>query len=119
MKNKSKAKEFLPLTEATYYILVSLIEPLHGYGIMQNVKELSKEEFLLGPGTLYGALNKLEKAGLIQKIENDEDNRRKNYVITDLGKKVIRLELARLKNLVISTENYILRLGGDINGERN
>ncbi len=118
MNNKSKLNEFLPLTEATYYILVSLISPLHGYGIMQNVKELSKGEFLLGPGTLYGALSKLEKAGLIQKIESNENNRRKNYIITESGKEVVKLEFERLNNLISATKNSILNLGGESDGER-
>lgn len=109
---ESKAKKNLPLTEATYYILISLIEPLHGYGIMQNVEKISNGEVMLGPGTLYGALNKLEKKGLIKKAKSTEDSRRKNYIITDLGKKVIKLEFNRLKNLIKSSENIIKDIRG-------
>ena len=94
MLNKNPGK-FLPLTEATYYILISLHEPLHGYGIMQNVEQISNGEVKLGPGTLYGAIGKLEKQGLIKKVENANDQpseRRKYYKLTDLGQKVVILE---------------------------
>ncbi|MTI69295.1 MAG: PadR family transcriptional regulator [Firmicutes bacterium] len=105
-------KEYLPLTEATYYILISLIKPLHGYGIMQNVEDISKGEVTLGPGTLYGALNKLEKKGLIMKAENTEDSRRKNYVITEFGKLVIIEEYKRLNELIKCSKNIIKSIGG-------
>lgn len=49
----------MPLTEALYYILLVLGEPLHGYGIIQTVSAITGERVLLGPGTLYGALNTL------------------------------------------------------------
>lgn len=115
MQNNQNLKKYIPLTEATYYILVSLISPLHGYGIMQNVKELSKGEFLLGPGTLYGVLNKLEKIGFIQKVDNDINDRRKVYAITERGKEILKLEFTRLKNLVTVTESLVRELGGDVN----
>lgn len=54
METDQKTAKYLPLTEATYYILISLAEPLHGCGIMQNVTELSQGKVRLGPGTLYG-----------------------------------------------------------------
>lgn len=106
MKNNTPEK-FLPLTHTTYFILVSLITPLHGYGIMQKVEEMSKGEVKLGPGTLYGALSKLEKQGVIEKTEELDEERRKSYVLTDLGKKVVTLELQRLTDLVAATENLV------------
>ena len=57
---RKKAENYLPLTHTTFYILISLQDPLQGYGIMQRVKEMSDGEVTLGPGTLYGALSKLE-----------------------------------------------------------
>ncbi|NMC53783.1 MAG: PadR family transcriptional regulator [Chloroflexi bacterium] len=96
--------QYLPLTEASYYILLSLTEPLHGYGIMQNVKSLSNERVNLAPGTLYGALDNLKKQKLIELLEDEGDSRRKVYTLTSLGRQVIELEYQRLQHLVaIST----------------
>ena len=110
-----KVKKYLPLTEATYYILISLVEPLHGYGIMQNVEDISKGEVKLGPGTLYGALSKLEKQGLIIKTDEIDSERRKYYSITEFGKKVVKLEYLRLKKLVEISENIVKDMGVEIN----
>lgn len=60
MIDKTIAK-YLPLTESTYYILLSLIDPLHGYGIMQKVERISEGTVSIGPGTLYGAFTTLER----------------------------------------------------------
>ncbi|GGA78311.1 PadR family transcriptional regulator [Ornithinibacillus halotolerans] len=98
---------FLPLSQATYYILLSLREVRHGYGIMQDVEEVSKGEVNLGPGTLYGALSKLEKQAVIQKIYVQEDERRKYYELTKLGKKVLQLEYNRLKSVVENSGELI------------
>lgn len=109
MKIQSPEK-FLPLTHTTYFILVSLITPMHGYGIMQKVEEMSDGEVKLGPGTLYGALSKLEKQGVIRKTEEVDEERRKYYVLTDLGQHVVKLELQRLKNLVAATEKQVIEM---------
>ncbi len=88
------------LTEAVFYILLSLYKPLHGYGIMQNVKELSQERVNLGAGTLYGALNTLLDKKWIKYIDVEKDSRKKEYEITDLGKEVVSGEIARLEELI-------------------
>ena len=88
------------LTEAVFYILLSLYKPLHGYGIMQNVKELSYERVNLGAGTLYGALNTLLDKKWIKYIDVEKDSRKKEYEITDLGKEVVSGEIARLEELI-------------------
>ncbi len=88
------------LTEAVFYILLSLYKPLHGYGIMQNVKELSQERVNLGAGTLYGALNTLLDKKWIKYIDVEKESRKKEYVITDLGKEIISGEIARLEELI-------------------
>lgn len=111
MELEPKVKKYIPLTEATYYILISLIKPLHGYGIMQNVIDISKGAVKLGPGTLYGALNKLEKEGLIIKVESNPNERRKSYVITEFGKQIVKSEFKRLKSLVNVSENIIEEIG--------
>ncbi len=88
------------LTEAVFYILLSLYKPLHGYGIMQNVKDLSKQRVNLGAGTLYGALNTLLEKNWIKAINVEKDSRKKEYEITDLGKEIINGEIVRLSELV-------------------
>jgi DNA-binding PadR family transcriptional regulator len=106
MFNEKIIKKYLPLTHTTYYILISLTTPLHGYGIMQKVEELSEGEINLGPGTLYGALSKLEKDGLIKKLSEEANERRKSYLLTDLGREIIKLEFKRLKVLVARTQHF-------------
>lgn len=111
MLNEKLIKKYLPLTHTTYYILISLTSPLHGYGIMQKVEELSEGEVNLGPGTLYGALGKLEKNGLIKKISEEENDRRKSYIITALGMEISRMEFKRLKALVERSEHIFASEG--------
>lgn len=85
---------YLPLTESTYYTLLALAEPLHGYGIMQKVEILSEGMVKIGPGTLYGALQMLEKEALIAKM--GEEERRKIYAITEKGQQVLQQHIRRL-----------------------
>lgn len=92
--------KFLPLTETTYYILLSLTTPLHGYGIMQNVEELSHGRVRIAAGTLYGALDNLLKNQLIALLDNGMDSRRKVYQITDYGMEVLHLEYERMVKLI-------------------
>jgi DNA-binding PadR family transcriptional regulator len=100
MMTENEANKYLPLTEATYYIMLSLIEPLHGYGVMQNVEQISRGTVRVGPGTLYGAFSTLEKEKLILKIK--EEDRRKSYVLTPKGKQVL---LGQIERLEIMTGN--------------
>jgi DNA-binding PadR family transcriptional regulator len=93
------------LTEVVFYILLSLYTPLHGYGIMQNIKDLSKGRVNLGAGTLYGAINTLLKKNWIQLIDEKVDSRKKEYIITDLGKGVVSNEIIRLEELIINGKN--------------
>ncbi len=95
MIERDDAKKYLPLTESTYYILLTLVEPMHGYGLMQKVEELSKGTVSIGPGTLYGAFSTLEKEGLIIKVS--EEDRRKSYSLTSKGIKVLRKQIERLE----------------------
>ena len=88
------------LTEAVYYILLSLMQPLHGYGIMQNVEKLSGGRLRLAAGTLYGAISSMLEKGWITAADNAADSRKKDYVITPAGTSVLRAEYARLKELV-------------------
>ena len=90
----------IALTEAVYYILLSLLSPRHGYGIMQNAELLSAGRVKLAAGTLYGAINSLLEKGWITALPGEKDSRKKEYVITEEGRSVLRAELARLQELV-------------------
>ncbi len=99
--------ESIALTEAVYYILLSLNEPLHGYGIMQQVEELSHGRVRLAAGTLYGALNALTGKGWIEALTGSSDSRKKEYIITAAGRQAARQELARLQELAANGERLI------------
>ncbi|HHX04042.1 MAG TPA: PadR family transcriptional regulator [Tissierellia bacterium] len=88
------------LTEAVYYILLALFEPMHGYGIMQNTETLSEGRVRLAAGTLYGALNTMVERGWIRALEEDEGSRKKEYKITEIGKQIFEGEWKRLQELV-------------------
>jgi len=95
------------LTEAVYYILLSLQTPMHGYGIMQQVREMSGERVSLGAGTLYGAINTLVEKGWIIPLTGPVDARKKEYQITNKGMQVVRDELIRLQELVQSGKRVL------------
>lgn len=97
------------LTETVYYILLSLLDPLHGYGIMQNIENLTKGRISMGPGTLYGALNTLAAKGWIIQVEREKKSRKKDYLITNQGREVLVREVERLEELV---RNGKSELGG-------
>ena len=73
-----------PMTEAMYYILLALLKPGHGYGMMQRIRELSGGRLEMGPGTLYGVLSRMNREGWI--VLTGEEGRRKTYAITEAGK---------------------------------
>lgn len=89
---------YLPMTESAYYILLSLCQPRHGYGIMQYVESITNDRLRLGPGTLYGSLSRMENDQLIEVIA--EKDRRKVYRITDAGQLLLKKEIQRLKELI-------------------
>lgn len=90
----------IALTEAVYYILLSLMTPRHGYGIMQNAESLSGGRVKLAAGTLYGAINSLLEKGWILALPGEKDSRKKEYVISEDGKTVLKAEIQRLQELV-------------------
>ena len=90
-------KVYIPMTETGFYILLCLQKPNHGYGIVQRVEAMTGGEIRLTPGTMYGSLSKMEKDGLIRFIREEE--KRKIYEITDLGREVLQLELKRIRRL--------------------
>lgn len=100
-----------PLTEAFYYILLALRKPNHGYGIIQEVAELTDGRVQLGAGTLYGALQTLQKRAWIEIYSEDEASRKKKeYIITPIGREAFEKERQRLEELV---KNGTLMEGSD------
>lgn len=93
----------LPLTETVYYILLALVEPAHGYIIMQKVEDLSDGQVRLAAGTLYGAIENLLKKDLIVNVPSD-DARRKVYMISKKGEKVLRADYWRMSHMLSVTE---------------
>lgn len=90
-----------PLTEAFFYILLALRRPNHGYGVIQEVEELTKGRVVLGAGTLYGALQTMQKRDWIRIYSEDTESRRKKeYIITDTGRYVFDAEKKRLAELL-------------------
>lgn len=104
----TELQKYLPLSESTYYILLSLVDSRHGYAIMQHVEEISRGAVTIGPGTLYGAFNNLEKAGLIRSV--GEEDRRKYYALTDLGRLVLAGQINRLKVMAENGEKVLTYL---------
>jgi len=90
-----------PITESTYYILLAVLKPSHGYGVIQKVEELTNGRVILGPGTLYGAINTLlEKRWIKLYSEEKSSRKKKEYLITDSGKIILFNELERLEELI-------------------
>ena len=90
-----------PLTEAFFYILLALRKPNHGYGVIQEVEQLTGGRVVLGPGTLYGALQTMQKREWIRIYSQDtESGKKKEYIITDLGRAASEAEKSRLEELL-------------------
>jgi DNA-binding PadR family transcriptional regulator len=100
-----EAQDFLPLTETSFFILLSLAStPKHGYGIIKEVESLSAGRVILAAGTLYSALRRMLEDGWIERWEdqntNEDSRERKLYGLTDLGRRIFDLETKRLQGLV-------------------
>jgi DNA-binding PadR family transcriptional regulator len=104
--------KLLPLTETTFYVMLSLLEPLHGYAIMQKVEELSGGKVRIAAGTLYGALENLTKKMLVVELPST-DPRRRVYVLSLEGKTLLQLETQRLKHMAGLAE-YLTNPGGEV-----
>lgn len=97
-----------PLTEALFYILLSLGEPNHGYGIIQQVEGMTEGRVALGPGTLYGAINALLDKGWIALYREETDARKKKeYLRTRTGTAALAEEVERLKELLKNAQTYM------------
>lgn len=90
-------KVYVPMTETGFYILLCLQQPMHGYGIVQRVEQLTGGEIRLSPGTMYGTLSKMEKDRIISFVREEE--KRKIYCITELGREILQMEMQRIERL--------------------
>ena len=87
-----------PLTPAVFHILLALADgPVHGYAIMQAAE--STAGFAMGPGTIYGTLDRLERAGLVKEVAGSGDGRRRLFAIQPAGRAALRQEARRLSRL--------------------
>lgn len=100
-------KEYVPLTEAVYYILLALEKPMHGYAIMQYIAEISHERINMGPGTLYGAIKTLLEKKWIELLDGKVGSRKKEYVLTHKGREVVLIEMNRLEELLKNGEKIM------------
>ena len=97
----------VPLTEAIFYILLAVRKPNHGYGIIQDVREMTGGRLILGPGTLYGAINSMMSKRWIKLYSEDKESRKKKeYQITETGRDIFEAEVKRLKELVENAKLY-------------
>lgn len=94
------------LTEVTFYIMLSLFTPKHGYAVMQFIEEKTGGRLSLGAGTLYGALNTLEEKKWIEPC-GCTGGRKKEYRITALGREIAERELTRLRELTQTAEEIM------------
>jgi DNA-binding PadR family transcriptional regulator len=97
------SKKHLPLTEASFYILLALVTPKHGYAVMQEAEEVSQGTVRLAPGTIYGAFSALETGKLITMVGTE--GRRKIYQVTELGKEVLRKQIHRYQIMLENAVN--------------
>ena len=96
---------YVPMTETGFYILFCLQKERHGYSITQKVKELTEGKLSISAGTMYGNLAKLEKDGLIAFVREEE--KRKLYSITELGKQILELEIQRIERLYRNSKEEV------------
>ncbi len=97
---------YVPMTETGFYILFCLQTPQHGYGIGQQVKQMTGNAVSISPGTMYGTLSKMEKDGLIAFYAEEE--KRKLYQITPLGREILALEISRIERLYKNSKGEYL-----------
>lgn len=96
---------YVPMTETGFYILFCLQQERHGYSITQKVKQLTEGQLSISPGTMYGTLAKMEKDGLITFVREEE--KRKFYSITELGKQILELEIQRIERLYRNSKEEV------------
>ena len=96
---------YVSMTETGFYILFCLQKERHGYSITQKVKQLTEGQLSISPGTMYGTLAKMEKDGLIAFVREEE--KRKLYSITKLGRQILELEIQRIERLYRNSKEEV------------
>jgi len=99
-----KVQDYLPLTETSFFILLSLAtSPKHGYGIMKEVEAMSEQRVILATGTLYSALRRMLDDDWIERVmdipSDDHHRERKLYQLSDLGRRILEAETERIQKL--------------------
>jgi len=105
MNEEKAVKKYIPMTETMFFILLSLQQEQHGYGIMLYVRQLTNNRIVLGAGTIYNSLSRLERDGLIKALS--EDDRKKTYITTELGKKILYTEAKRIAELYKNVKSLL------------
>jgi DNA-binding PadR family transcriptional regulator len=108
MVSTKDPSKYLPLSETTYYTMLSLVEPMHGYALMQKVKEISHDTVKIAAGTLYTIISNLEKEEIIRMVS--EADRRKTYLLTPKGKQVLLQQIRRLEIMTANGQNVVGQL---------
>lgn len=103
-------EKFQTLTEQMFYILICLQSECYGMDIMDKVNSMTNERISVGPGTLYNLLDSFVTAGMIR--ETKVEGRRRSYLITDEGMKVLEMEYQRLMTLTTDYQQYLVAKGG-------
>lgn len=88
------------LSESIFYILLRLHQPAHGYALMKDIAQMTDERVSLGAGSLYGALDTLQKKGWIRALDEHPQDRKIEYIITERGEQFFEKELLRLEELL-------------------
>ena len=99
-------EKYIPLTETMFLVLLTMLEENYGYKVSQEVEEITNGRIILGPGTLYGAINNLNKKGWIKLVDKD-DSGKKVYIATDIGRELVSLEINRMKILALEGEKKL------------
>ena len=99
------------LTDTAYYILLSLVDARHGYLIMQTIEEMTEQELIIGPASMYTTIKKLLAAELIQ-LFDDHDPKRKTYIATEKGIKLLKKEVNRRRQMVLHAEE-VFKIRGE------
>ncbi|ALC89271.1 PadR family transcriptional regulator [Bacillus sp. FJAT-18017] len=96
------------LTDTSFYILLSLVEARHGYLIMKNIEELTKNEFTIGPASMYTTIKKLLTAGMIEQL-GEEVDKRKTYIATKKGLELLKKDLGRREKMIQHAKNILMK----------
>ena len=113
MTDESKLDELLPLSQTAFHVLVVLANgPRHGYGVAQEVEELTEGRLVMGPGTLYGSLQRMLVSGLIEESKNPGEEglhaeRRRYYRMTPVGSAALRAESTRLMRAAATAQQRL------------